>query len=117
MFKRKSTYKKDEEVFIENSPISRHHVKKRLIERNIIPYKCEHCDNIGEWNNKPLILQLEHKNGKNNDNRLENLTFLCPNCHTQTKTYAAKNRKNPSRKPKSYIDKNGILRNIGEVLR
>ena len=109
--------KTNDEVFIEESTIARHHVKKRLLEQKLIPYICDACGNDGHWNDKKLVLQLEHKNGKNNDNRLENLAFLCPNCHTQTKTYAAKNRKNPSRRPKSYIDKNGVLRNVGEVLR
>lgn len=104
-------------MFIENCSVARHHVKKRLINEKIIPYCCQCCGNDGTWNGSKLVLQLEHKNGISNDNRLENLCFLCPNCHTQTKTYAAKNRKNNSRKPKSYIDKNGMLRNIGEVLR
>ena len=102
-------------VFIENSTHPRHRVKERIIKEKMIEYKCESCGNDGNWNNDVLVLQLEHKNGKSNDNRIENLGFLCPNCHTQTKTYAARNRKNPSRKPKSYIDKNGILRNISVV--
>ena len=105
----------DEIVFVENSNHPRHRVKERLIKRKMIPYICDSCGNDGNWNGKELVLQLEHKNGVSNDNRLENLSFLCPNCHTQTQTYAAKNRKNPSRKPKSYIDKDGILRNITSV--
>lgn len=113
----RSKKKPNEEVFVEESTIARHHVKKRLIQQKLIPYVCEACGNDGSWNGQKLVLQLEHKNGKSNDNRLENLAFLCPNCHTQTKTYAAKNRKNPSRRAKAYIDKQGILRNIGEVLR
>ena len=113
----KSKKRPNDEVFIENCMMARHHVKKRLIEQKLIPYACEACGNDDNWNNQKLVLQLEHKNGKSNDNRLENLSFLCPNCHTQTKTYAAKNKKNPSRRPKSYIDKNGLLRNVGEVLR
>ena len=41
-----------------------------------------------------LTLQLDHINGINNDNRKENLRFLCPNCHSQTNTFAGKNLKN-----------------------
>jgi len=89
--KRKKTYN-DSECFKENSTIARHHLKKRIIENELIKYECHICK-LGEtWNNKKLVLQLEHLNGINNDNRLENLKFICPNCHSQTETYAAKNK-------------------------
>ena len=77
----------------ENSTVKRCEVKKRLIKFNLLEYKCRCCGNIGEWDNKKLSLQLEHKNGISNDNRLINLEFLCPNCHSQTETYAGKNLK------------------------
>jgi 5-methylcytosine-specific restriction endonuclease McrA len=104
--------KLNEEIFVENSTYPRHRLKERIVKQNIIKYECECCGLGNVWNGKEIVLQLEHKNGKNNDNRIENLGFLCPNCHTQTKTYAAKNRKNKNRTPKSYIDKDGVLRNI-----
>ena len=53
-------------------------------------YKCQKCG-ISEWLGNPLTLQLDHINGVNNDHRLTNLRFLCPNCHSQTDTYAGKN--------------------------
>lgn len=102
----------NEDVFVENSTYARHHIKRRILEDKLIEYKCYRCDNRGEWNGERLVLQLEHKNGKNNDHRLENLGFICPNCHSQTDTYAARNRKNPSRSPKAYIDRQGVLRNM-----
>jgi Zn finger protein HypA/HybF involved in hydrogenase expression len=78
-------------VFVENSSYARHNLKRRIIEEKLLEYKCICCGNIGEHNNQPLTLQLDHINGVNNDHRLENLRFLCPNCHTQQDTYAAKN--------------------------
>jgi len=82
-----------DDILIENSNyknISR--LKTRLINENKLEYKCAICGNTGEWNNNPLVLQLDHINGKHNDHRLENLRFLCPNCHSQTETYSGKNK-------------------------
>jgi len=93
----------DEDVFVENSSYARHHIKRRILKDKKIPYICSDCGLGNIWNDKEISLQLEHINGINDDNRLSNLTFLCPNCHSQTLTYAAKNRKNPVRKPKKYI--------------
>lgn len=57
-----------------------------------LEYKCAFCGNTGEWLGQKLTLQLDHINGKNNDYRIENLRFLCPNCHSITPTYAGKNK-------------------------
>lgn len=66
-------------------------LKKRvLIEQN---NKCNHCG-IETWNNKPLILELEHKDGNNKNNLRDNLEAICPNCHSQTSTWRGKNKKN-----------------------
>jgi len=71
---------------------SSHKLKLRLIRENYFEAKC-YCCGITEWNGKPAPLELEHKNGNRRDNRLENLTILCPNCHAQTETYRGKNVK------------------------
>lgn len=81
---------KNEEVFKDNSFYPRKDIKKRIISDNLLEYKCVECNNIGVHNNKKLVLQLDHINGRSEDNRLENLRFLCPNCHSQTETYAGK---------------------------
>ena len=54
---------------------------------------CSECG-IKEWNNKSITLELEHKDGNSDNNRPENLCLLCPNCHSQTPTYRAKNKGN-----------------------
>lgn len=68
-------------------------LKERLLSENKLKYMCEICGNNGCWNGEKLSLQLDHKNGINNDHRLENLRFLCPNCHSQTETYAGKTQR------------------------
>lgn len=80
-------------ILTTNSTYSRQHLKERLIKEKYLEYKCYFCDII-DWCNKPISLQLEHINGISNDNRLANLKLLCPNCHSQTNTYAGKANKN-----------------------
>ena len=81
------------DILVENSTYSRYHLKNRLINEGLIEYKCLICDNRGEWLNNKLVLQLDHINGKNDDNRIENLRLLCPNCHSQTSTFSGNNQK------------------------
>ena len=81
-----------DEILIENSTYANiSSLKKRLVNEGRMEYKCEKCG-ISEWLGEPLSLHLDHKNGINNDHRQENLRFLCPNCHSQTETYAGRNR-------------------------
>lgn len=67
-------------------------LKSRLLKENLKEYKCEICG-ISNWLDKPLTLQLDHINGINTDHRIENIRFLCPNCHAQTDNFAGKNVK------------------------
>lgn len=66
-------------------------LKRRLVKEGILKYQCIKCGNTGTWMGEKLALQLDHKNGKHFDHRIENLRFLCPNCHSQTLTYSGKN--------------------------
>ena len=81
------------EIFTEDSTIPRKTVRKVVLRDNLIPYTCSLCPIGPEWNGKALSLQLDHVNGINNDNRIDNLRFVCPNCHSQTPTFAGKNNK------------------------
>lgn len=80
------------ELFCENSKHPRNILRRTILREKLIPYKCAICG-ITEWQGKTLSLELDHINGINNDNRIENLRFLCPNCHSQTDTYGSKNQK------------------------
>jgi len=70
-----------------------HHgaLRKRLLhERN---HTCEQCGIGNEYNGKHLSLELEHVDGNNKNNKIENLKILCPNCHSQTPTFRGRNVK------------------------
>lgn len=66
-------------------------LKKRLLKENIIKNECSKCELKSVWCGESISLQLDHINGDSKDNRLENLRILCPNCHSQTNTYAGRN--------------------------
>lgn len=80
-------------VLIEHSNYNRRALRKRLFKNKLLENKCYECGITDIWNNKPITLHLDHVNGINDDNRIENLRILCPNCHSQTSTYAGKNKK------------------------
>jgi 5-methylcytosine-specific restriction endonuclease McrA len=74
--------------------------KLKLLRDGIFKYCCSQCG-IFEWLGRPLALQIDHINGIHNDWRVENLRMLCPNCHSQTPTFAGRNAK---RRPQSLQD-------------
>ena len=57
----------------------------------LLPNECASCGLGTSYNGKPLVLHLDHINGVATDHRIENLRFLCPNCHSQTETFGRKN--------------------------
>ena len=83
-----------EEIFKKDSTyLSGKAIKKKLYDKGLKGEVCESCTIGPNWNNNRLVLQLDHINGVHNDNRIENLRILCPNCHSQTDTFCAKNIK------------------------
>lgn len=68
-------------------------VRALILRENLLEYKCCICGQEPFHCGKALTLQLDHLNGVFTDNRLANLRFLCPNCHTQTETFTGKNMK------------------------
>lgn len=96
-FKGKSVYLKqkkqieEKDILKPNCKHTRAVLRRFVLRNNLIPYKCAICGCV-EWQGKTLSLELDHINGINNDNRLENLRFLCPNCHSQTTTYGSRNQ-------------------------
>ena len=89
--------KTNEDVFIENSTYARHRLKGRIIDQNLLPHEtCSICGISNIWNGEIMPLILDHINGINNDNRLENLRLICSNCDSQLPTYKSRNIKKKS---------------------
>lgn len=85
--------RKDEDVFVIDSTYARHNIKARVLKNKLIPYICSICGSLPIWQKKSMPLILDHINGINNDNRIENLRFVCSNCDSQLETYKSRNRK------------------------
>lgn len=80
------------EYFSNSFPIQSHKMRLRLIKEGYKEAKCEWC-NLTEWRGEPMPLELDHIDGNHNNNLLENLRILCPNCHYQTPTHRGNNKK------------------------
>ncbi len=73
--------------------------------------KCSECP-VGEfYNGKDLTLQLDHIDGNSDNNSLSNLRILCPNCHSQTETWCARNAKNSKRSKHARIWREAVKQN------
>ena len=79
-------------VFINNSTADQKTLRRWFLNGGYVEYKCSIC-NLKQWNEKPISLILDHINGNNKDNRLENLRWVCPNCNSQLDTTGARNIK------------------------
>lgn len=85
------TRKSFEEIFCIDSDSHNYQLKWLIEFHKLKPKGCSECG-IEDWFGKPLVLELDHINGINTDNRLENLRLLCPNCHSQTHTFRGRNK-------------------------
>lgn len=88
-----------DKVLVENSKYARSCLKRRILANKLLDYVCAICNQEPIWCGKEMPLILDHINGINNDNRLENLRFVCSNCDSQLPTYKSRNRKVPGLAP------------------
>lgn len=84
-----------EEIFRKDSVITLQTLKVRYLEQRQQPIECDisNCSVGATWNGNRLVLQLDHIDGQNNNNELDNLRLICPNCHSQTATFGGRRLK------------------------
>ena len=87
----------EENVFIENSTASQATLRRWYKKGEYTPYICSICGQEPIWQGKDLTLILDHINGSNHDDRLENLRWVCPNCNQQLDTTNGKNLRNKNK--------------------
>lgn len=93
----KSTYQRGKDrhtfatIFCIDSSYARTALRGAALRFKVKEYCCNKCGNEGQWQGEEITIELDHINGISNDNRVENLRWLCPNCHSQTKTYKNSN--------------------------
>jgi hypothetical protein len=83
---------------VRGSTYSRFHLKRRLLAEGLVENRCALCGQEPEWQGRQMALVLDHINGVRDDNRLENLRIVCPNCNATLDTHCGRNRrKRPDR--------------------
>lgn len=87
-----SIVRSEDNIFIEDSTATQSVLRRWYKKGNYSPYKCAICGLPPEWQGKELVLTLDHINGDNHDDRLENLRWVCPNCDRQLPTYGFKGK-------------------------
>lgn len=90
------------DILVKGSSYNRVHMKRRLISDGLLKEQCARCGQKPEWFGEKLVLIIDHINGVNNDNRLENLRLLCPNCNSQMPTFSGRNSGNGIKKLQEY---------------
>ncbi len=97
----------DDSIYIENSLASQHALRSHYKKDNFVEYKCSICGLGDIWNSQPLVLILDHIDGNNRNNTLNNLRWVCPNCNSQLPTFGNRNQFYKKQKMDKYCNQCG----------
>lgn len=109
---KKGIERNEENIFIKDSTASQATLRRWYIKGEYTPYVCSICGQEPIWQGKELTLILDHINGCNHDDRLENLRWVCPNCNQQLETTNGKNKLN-----RNHISSKGISSDNAEKIK
>jgi hypothetical protein len=84
-----------ESILVEHSTFARGHLKERLYAAGVKSPRCELCGQGPRWCGREMALVLDHINGIADDNRIENLRIVCPNCAATLDTHCGRNARPP----------------------
>ncbi|MGW9025900.1 HNH endonuclease signature motif containing protein [Streptomyces sp. NPDC055722] len=86
-----------EEILVEDTSEHARRVPSRRLRRALsevgVEERCALCGSEPLWPGEPLPLEVDHVDGNWRDNRIENLRFLCPNCHSTTDSYRGRGKR------------------------
>jgi hypothetical protein len=86
------------ELLVENSSASRQNLKRRLYQEGLKEPRCQMCGQDEFWRGQRMAMILDHINGVRNDNRIENLGIVCPNCAATLPTHCGRKNRLPRKK-------------------
>lgn len=78
-------------ILVESSTYNRGSLKRRLYAEGLKERRCELCGQDEVWLGRRMALILDHINGIGDDNRIENLRIVCPNCAATLDTHCGRN--------------------------
>lgn len=85
-------------------------IRKYLLDS--VGNKCQECGLLNVWNLKPITMQVHHIDGNSDNNKLDNVKLMCPNCHSQTDTWGSNNhRTNQNKRRRRYL----LAKNIRKI--
>jgi hypothetical protein len=107
-----------EDILVENfiGSVSGNHLKKKLYDINLKQPCCELCGQDENWITGKISMIIDHINGNNKDNRIENLRIICPNCDAALPTFKGKNKKKVNNSQKMVENMELNFHNEKEIL-